>query len=135
MLQEGVRGNKRSKEEKLRILSDIQQLLPNKNDDQIMDLLALPNSTYYRYKSKVYKEAKKIWKQVCQESLEHRLLLIIRTVDLAIKINEQIALDPKQPAKDRILATQVMSEAQIDMFRILRDGPKYDTLDHGGERR
>jgi hypothetical protein len=68
MLQKGIRGNKRSKEEELRIMSDIQKLLPQKNDDEIMDLLALPNSTYYRYKAKVYKEAKKLWKKVCQES-------------------------------------------------------------------
>jgi hypothetical protein len=122
MLQQGIRGDKRSKEEELRIMSDIQKLLPGKNDDEIMDLLALPNSTYYRYKARVYKEAKKIWKKVCQEPLEHRALLIKKTLDLCIRINEEIARDPKQPAKDRIQASQFMVEAQAEMFNFLRDG-------------
>jgi hypothetical protein len=122
MLQEGVRGNKRSKEEELRIMSDILKLLPQKNDDEIMDILGLPNSTYYRYKTKVYKEAKNIWKNVCQESLEHRALLIKKTLDLCIRINEEIAKDPSQPAKDRIQASQFMVEAQTEMLQLLRDG-------------
>lgn len=124
MLQQGVRGNKRSKEEEVRIMSDIQKLLPNKNDDEIMDILGLPNSTYYRYKTKVYKEAKKIWKKVCQESLEHRALLIKKTLDLCIRINEEIAKDPNQPAKDRIQASQFMVDAQAEMLELLREGQK-----------
>jgi predicted metal-dependent phosphoesterase TrpH len=127
MLEQGIRGNKRSKEEELQILSDITQLLPTKNDDEIMDILAIPNSTYYRYKRKVYKQAKKIWKQVCTESLEHRALLIKSTLDLAIKINKEIAEDPKQPAKDRIEATYVMTEKQVEMFTLLRDGQDWGT--------
>ena len=121
MLQEGIRGNKKSREEELQLMSDIQTLIPQKNDDEIMEILHIPNSTYYRYKSKIYKEAKKIWKQVCQESLEHRALLLKRTVDLRIKINEEIARDLKQPAKDRIEAAYEMCDAQLDLFKLLRD--------------
>jgi hypothetical protein len=86
--------------------------------------LGLPNSTYYRYKGKVYKEAKKIWKKVCQEPLEHRALLIKKTLDLCIKINEEIASDPKQPARDRIQASYFMVEAQEEMLELLREGQK-----------
>lgn len=124
MLQEGVRGNKRSKEEEVRIMSDIQKLLPHKNDDEIMEILGLPNSTYYRYKAKVYKEAEKIWKKVCQESLEHRALLIKKTLDLCIRINEEIAKDPTQSARDRIQASQYMVEGQAEMLKLLREGQK-----------
>jgi len=60
MLQEGIRGNKKSREEELQLMSDIQTLIPQKNDDEIMEILHIPNPTYYRYKSKIYKEAKKI---------------------------------------------------------------------------
>jgi hypothetical protein len=123
MLQEGIRGNKRSREEELRIMSDIQKLLPQKNDDEIMGLLGLANSTYYRYKSKIYKEEKKIWKQVCKESLEHRALQIKKSLELCIKVNQEIALDPKQSAKDRIEASQIMVEAEEEMFLLLKDGP------------
>lgn len=124
MLQEGVRGNRRSKDEELRIISDIQKLLPDKDDYEIMDLLALPNSTYYRYKSKIYREARKIWKRVTKESLEYRALMIKKALEVSIRVNEQIALDPKQLAKDRIEASQILVEAEEDMFLLFRDGPE-----------
>lgn len=124
MIQNGVRGNKKSKIEELKNMSKIQKLLPSKNDDEIMEIVELPNSTYFRYKAKVYKEAKKIWKQVCKETLEHRALLIKRTLDLCIRVNEEIAMDPKQPAKDRIQASQSMVEAQLNMLKLLREGHK-----------
>src|SRR5437867_2937327 len=124
MMQNRVRGNKKSKIEELKIMSDIQKLLPSKNDDEIMEMCELPNSTYYRYKAKVYKEAKKIWKQVCQETLEHGALLIKKTLDLCIRVNEEIAMDPKQPVKDRIQASQFMVEAQLNMLKLLKEGQK-----------
>jgi len=124
MIQNGVRGNKKSKIEELIIMSKIQKLLASKNDDEIMQIVELPNSTYYRYKAKVYKEAKKIWKQVCQETLEHRALLIKKTLDICIRVNEEIATDPKQLAKDRIQASQSMVEAQLNMLKLLREGHK-----------
>jgi hypothetical protein len=88
-----------------------------------MNTLGIPNSTYYRYKSKIYKEAKTLWKQVCIESLEYRALEIKKSLDLCIKVNEEIAIDPNQPAKDRIEASQLMVDAQIDIFRLLKEGP------------
>lgn len=48
---------------------------------EIIDTLGMPNSTYYRYKYKIYKEAKKLWNQVCTESLEYRALLIKKSFE------------------------------------------------------
>lgn len=75
-------------------------------------------------KQKSTKRLKKIWKQVCQETLEHRALLIKKTLDLCIRVNEEIAMDPKQPAKDRIQASQFMVEAQLNMLKLLKEGQK-----------
>ena len=122
-MKQVTRGNKESKEEEMRIMNDISDLLPKHNDSKIMNTLGIPNSTYYRYKSKIYKEAKKLWKQVCIESLEYRALEIKKSLDLCIKINEEIAIDPNQPAKDRIEASQLIVDAQITMFRLLKEGP------------
>jgi hypothetical protein len=76
-MKQAIRGVKRSKEEEIRIMKDIFDLLPKHDDYEIMDTLGIPNSTYYRYKSKIYKEAKKMWKQVCIESLEYRAVVLL----------------------------------------------------------
>lgn len=124
-MKQVIRGNKRSKEEEIRIMKDIFDLLPKHNDYEIMHTLGIPNSTYYRYKSKIYKEAKKMWKQVCIESLEYRALEIKKSLDLCIKVNEEIATDPNQAAKDRIEASQAMLDAQLNILRLLKEGPEY----------
>ena len=58
------RGNKRSKDEQIRIMNDIFSLSANHNDYEIMDTLKIPNQTYYRIKSKMYREARRMWQQV-----------------------------------------------------------------------
>lgn len=118
-----VRGNKKAKEEQLRIMTDIVNLSHKHDDCEIMNTLGIPNATYYRYKSKIYKQSKKLWEQVCKESLELRALQIKKSLDLCIKINEEIALDQNQHAKDRMEASQLIVDAQITIFRLLKDGP------------
>ncbi len=87
-MQQITRGDKRSKEDQLIIMTDIQDLLPNHNDIEIMNTLHLPSSTYYRYKSKIYKEAKKLWNQICIESLEYRALELKKSLDCAVTFGE-----------------------------------------------
>lgn len=128
MLQEGILGNKRSKEEELRTMAEIHKILPTRDDDEIMELLGLANSTYYRYKSKIYKEARKISKQICKESVEHRALLTKKSLELCIKVNQEIAIDPKQPAKDRIEASEVMVQAEEELLMLIKDGPNLTNL-------
>jgi len=71
LISGGDRGNKRGRLEWLRIMIEIQKLLISKNDDEIMDMLGMRDSTYYRYKSKIYKQDKKLWDKVASESLGH----------------------------------------------------------------
>jgi hypothetical protein len=51
-------------------------------------------------------------------------LLIRKKHDRSIKVNEEIATDPNQHAKDRTQPSQVMVEAQADMLQLLREGQK-----------
>ncbi len=39
-------------------------------------------------------------------------------------MNEEIATDPEQPAKDRIEASKVAVEGQTHIFDMLKEGPK-----------
>lgn len=123
-LSREIRGKFRGKEEQTRILNDIFQLSSNHNDLEIMQLLKIPNSTYYRYKELLYEESKNIWKEMCKESLEYRAIQLKNSLILCIKINQDIATDPNQPAKDRIEASKVMVDAELRMFIMTRDGPQ-----------
>ena len=128
-MQQITRGDKRSKEDQLIIMTDIQDLLPNHNDIEIMNTLHLPSSTYYRYKSKIYKEAKKLWNLICIESLEYRALELKKSLELSVKVNEEIATDRNQSAQDRMEAGQLMANAQLNILKLLKEGPKYMKLD------
>jgi hypothetical protein len=130
MIKGLTRGNRRSKEEQLRIMTDVMGLLPKHNDYEIMNILRLPNSTYYRYKSKIYEEAKKQWNQACKESLEFRALSIRDSFELCIKVNEEIARDSDQPAKDRLAASKILVEAQVAYLTFLHRGPDINQIVH-----
>jgi len=60
LLPEGVRGNKRRKEDQFKMMKEIRKLLSIKNDYEIMKILGIPNSTFYRYKSIISKEDKEL---------------------------------------------------------------------------
>jgi len=60
MFPEGVRGNKRSKQDQFKTMKEIRKLLSIKNDYEIMKILGIPNSTFYRYKSIISKEDKEL---------------------------------------------------------------------------
>ncbi len=55
LIERGIRGKKRSKINQLRIMDEIKKLLSDKDDYEIMRMLGIPNSTYYRYKSQIYR--------------------------------------------------------------------------------
>jgi len=127
-MQQITRGDKRSKEDELRIMTDIQDLMPKHTDVEIMSTLHLPTSTYYRYKSRIYKESKKLWNELCIESLEFRALELKKSLELSVKVNKEIATDPNQSAQDRMEAAGLMANAQLNILKLLKEGPKYMKL-------
>jgi hypothetical protein len=102
MLPEGVRGNKRRKEDQLMLMNEVRKLLPIRTDYEIMKKLRIPNSTFYRYKSKIYKEDKELWSKVMIEPLESRALKIYQILEESYRINSQIASNENAKPMDRI---------------------------------
>jgi ACT domain-containing protein len=123
MLPEGVRGNKRTKEDQLRLMNEVRKLLPIKMDYEIMKKLRIPNSTFYRYKSKIYKEDKELWSKAMIEPLESRALKIYQILEESYQINRQIASNENAKPMDRIKASKGMVNAQYNLLRLLRMGP------------
>jgi ACT domain-containing protein len=123
MFPEGVRGNKRRKEDQLRLMNEVRKLLPIKMDYEIMKKLRIPNSTFYRYKSKIYKEDKELWSKVMIEPLESRALKIYQILEESYRINRQIASNENAKPMDRIKASKRMVNAQYNILRLLKMGP------------
>jgi hypothetical protein len=123
MFPQGVRGNKRRKEDQLRLMNEVRKLLPIKMDYEIMKKLRIPNSTFYRYKSKIYKEDKELWSKVMIEPLESRALKIYQNLEESCRINRQIAFNENAKPMDRIKASKGMVNAQYNILKLLKMGP------------
>ena len=123
LLPEGVRGNKRSKEDQFKLMKEIRRLLPIKNDYEIMKILGIPNSTFYRYKSIIYKEDKELWSKVIIEPLESRGLTIYETLEESFRISKKIADNENNKPMDRIRASKKMVNAQYNILKLLKMGP------------
>jgi hypothetical protein len=130
---EGVRGNKRRKEDQLRLMNKVRKLLPIKMDYEIMKILGIPNSTFYRYKSKIYKEDKELWSKVMIETFESRALKIYQILEESYRINRQISLNENAKPMDRMKASKRMVNDQYNILRLLKMGPNlnfeyYETI-------
>jgi len=123
LLPEGVRGNKRRKEDQFKMMKEIRRLLPIKKDNEIMKILGIPNSTFYRYKSIIYKEDKELWSKVIIEPLESRALKIYETLEESFRISKKIADNENNKPMDRIRASKKMVNAQYNILKLLKMGP------------
>ena len=128
LIEQGIRGNKRSKINQLRIMTEIKKLLSDKDDYEIMKILGISNSTYYRYKSQINREDRELWNQIAKESLESRARKDNEKFTLCIAVNTEIATDKQQDPKARIEASIKVVDANImayndyfNLFGVLTD--------------
>jgi hypothetical protein len=126
MFPQGVRGNKRRKEDHLRLMNEIRKLIPIKTDHEIMKILGIPNATFYRYKSKIYKEDKELWSKVMLEPLECRAHQIYEILEESCRVNRQIASNKNSKPMDRIKASKGMVNAQYNILKLLKMGPNFE---------
>lgn len=123
MIPEGVRGTKRRKEDQFKLMQEIRTLLRSKNDREIMKIMRIPNSTFYRYKSLIYKEDKELWSAAMFEPLESRALTIYNILHESFRINKKIANNENNKAMDRLKACKRMVNDQYNILYLLRTGP------------
>lgn len=120
-----VRGNRKPAHlVNLQVRQVKQMLEDNKTDSQIMETLQIPYRTYYRYKGKIMDQDKQEWAEVVKESLESRALKIKQTLEFSYMLNKQIAEDESVRPQDRIEASRVMVENQVNIWHLLKRGPK-----------
>jgi ACT domain-containing protein len=104
-------------------MTEIKKLLSDKDDYEIMKILRIPNSTYYRYKSQIYQQDRELYDQIAKESLESRALKIMKSLELCIKVNTEIATDKELDPKARIEASIKVVDANIMAYNLLENGP------------
>jgi hypothetical protein len=125
MIPDGVRGNKRRKEDQFKLMKEIRTLLPLKNDYEIMKILRMPNSTFYRYKVTIYEEDKEVWSAAMFEPLESRALAIYHVLQDSIRTCKQIADNKKTKPMDRLKACKRMVNDQYNILYLLKEGPNW----------
>jgi hypothetical protein len=123
MIPEGVRGTKRRKEEQFKLMKEIRALLPSKNDREIMKIMRIPNSTFYRYKAIIYKEDKELWSKAMFEPLESRALTIYNILHESFRINKKIADNENIKPMERLKACKRMVNDQYNILYLLKMGP------------
>jgi hypothetical protein len=119
-----IRGNRRAgnlinyRSNRSKMLED------KKTDHQIMETLRIPHRTYYRYKSRIINQDKQQWAEVVKESLEFRVLKILQSLQWAYSLNKKIAEDRTAQASVRIKASQVIIDTQVNIYYLLKRGPR-----------
>ena len=105
-------------------LNEIRRLLSLRNKDtDIAIALDMTLRQLYRLKVKIYEQDRIEWSNMAKQSLETKALKIMEVLDNCYHINESIAENPGAEPRDRIEASQVMVQAQINMFQLLKQGP------------
>jgi hypothetical protein len=120
-----IRGNRRAANLINLQVKQIKQILEvKKTDSQIMETLRIPHRTYYRYKRRITDEDKQQWAEVVNASLESKALKILQSLQWAYLLNKKIAEDQTAQASIRIKASQVMVETQVNIYYLLKRGPR-----------
>ena len=115
---------RRSRQVMLAELNEIRRMVADrKRDPEIAAALNISQRGLYKLKERIYQQDKEEWDSKARESLESRALKIIETLEDCYHINKAIAENPDKQDKDRIEASQVMVQAQINMFQLLKQGP------------
>jgi hypothetical protein len=78
MIPKGVRGNKRSRSETNKIKEEIRALMysedPFYTDEEMLAKMKLPERTFYRYKSQIWKDEEPKREQERQDYFRRKLL-------------------------------------------------------------
>ena len=97
-------------------------MLDGATNTNIMTTLKLPQRTFYRYMDKIYQEDRIELAKKNRETLATHILFLRQRLLQSIKNCQNIALDPKVSAKDRIEAERLKLEASIAIAKLEVEG-------------
>ena len=91
----------------LKLTSIRNMMLDGATNTKIMSTLNIPQRTFYRYMDKIYQEDRIELAKKNKQTLATHILLLRERLMQSIKNCQNIALDPKVSAKDRIGAERL----------------------------
>ena len=94
----------------------------DKSDVEIINELGINRCTFYRYKARILEEDKEVWSKIRREGLESQALKILKSLNMAIKVNTEIALHSTDD-RARIQATSSVVQNQVYIMQLLERGP------------
>jgi hypothetical protein len=130
LIPKGVRGNKKSSSDMLALQTRIRNLLRNYSDREIMKLLGIPRSTFYRYKDTICKQEKEILYELTKDEIYTQLLLTKESLEKSFCIAMTIAQNEKSKTLDRLKACEFANNIRLTVVRLLVEGPRIIANDH-----
>jgi hypothetical protein len=104
-------------------LSSIRSMmLDGATNTKIMSTLNIPQRTFYRYMDKIYQEDRIELAKKNKQTLATHILFLRERLMQSIRNCQNIALDPKVSAKDRIEAERLKLEASIAIVKLEVEG-------------
>jgi hypothetical protein len=97
-------------------------MLDGATNTKIMSTLNIPQRTFYRYMDKIYQEDRIELAKKNKQTLATHILLLRERLMQSIKNCQNIALDPKVSAKDRIEAERLKLETSIAIVKLEVEG-------------
>ena len=95
----------------------------NKNDEEIMQELAIKRRRFYYYKERIREQDRAAWLEMAKETLEERSKKIMDAIDFANKIDKEIAETPGD-GRARVQAANQLIQNNVWAMQLLERGPK-----------
>jgi hypothetical protein len=106
----------------LKLSSIRSMMLDGATNTKIMSTLNIPQRTFYRYMDKIYQEDRIELAKKNRETLATHVLFLRERLMQSIRNCQNIALDPKVSAKDRIEAERLKLETSIAIVKLEVEG-------------
>jgi hypothetical protein len=119
----GIRGNKKSRSDMLALQARIRNLLRHYSDGEIMKLLGIPRSTFYRYKDTICRQDKEMLYELTKDEIYGQLLFTKESLEKSYSVAMNIAQDLKNKPLDRLKACEFANDVRLTVIRLLVEGP------------
>jgi hypothetical protein len=93
-----------------------------KSDKEIMAQLNIASATYYRYKSSIYKQDKKLLDRIRTDELAHRTMQVRNSLEYCISVNKKIC-ESSTDDKAKIEASAMIVKAQMGLLNLALEPP------------
>jgi ACT domain-containing protein len=108
----------------------IRNLLKRYTDGEIINLLGIPRSTYYRHKDIICNQDKQILYELTKDEIYGQLLYTKESLEKSYSVAMKIAEDENSKPLIRLKACEFANDMRSAIIRLLVEGPRIIANDH-----